>query len=62
MEVKEFVKEYADCFELKFEKPPKIKTREEAIQLLDLLIKAEGVINDIFALKAIRSAIKKGIA
>jgi hypothetical protein len=45
-----------------FDEPPKIENRKDAIKILNLLIKADGVTNDQLALKAVRDAIKKGIA
>jgi hypothetical protein len=46
--------------DVEFDEPPKIENRKDAIKILDLLIKADGVKNDRFALKAVRDAIKKG--
>ena len=50
-------------FEVEFFKdsPPVIKNRADALKLLDIMINAEGVINDSVALKALYKAIKKGI-
>jgi hypothetical protein len=45
-----------------FERRPKIKTRTVALKILNLLIKADYVMNEGLALEAIRAAIKKGIA
>ena len=48
--------------DVEFDGPPKIESRKDAIKILDLLIKADGVANDRLALKSVRDAIKKGIA
>jgi len=47
--------------EVEFLEPPKIESRKDAIEILDLLIKADGVTNESHALKAIKDAIEKGI-
>jgi len=52
----------AGKFEIEFDGPPKIESRKDAINMLDLLTKAEGVANESYALKAIKDAIEKGVA
>jgi hypothetical protein len=51
-----------DEIDVEFDEPPKIENRKDAIKILNLLIKADGVANDRLALEAVRDAIKKGIA
>jgi hypothetical protein len=48
--------------DIEFDEPPKIENRKDALKILDLLIKADCVRNDRLALKAIKDAIKKGVA
>jgi hypothetical protein len=46
---------------VEFDGPPVVKSRNDIIKLLNLLIKAEYVSNEDYALMAIRDAIKKGL-
>jgi len=46
---------------VEFDEPPKIESRKDAIKILNLLIKADGAINEIFALKALKVAIRRGL-
>jgi len=46
---------------VEFDEPPEVKSRKDAIKLLNLLMKAEYVSNGDYALMAIRDAIKKGL-
>jgi len=46
---------------VEFDEPPVVKNRRDAIKLLNLLIKAEYISNEDYALMAIRDAIKKGL-
>jgi len=48
--------------DVEFDKPPEIKSRKDAIKILNLLIKAYGVTNESYALEAIKDAIEKGVA
>jgi hypothetical protein len=41
--------------------PPRIGNRSDALELLDTLIRADGVENDFIALQALRDAIEREI-
>jgi hypothetical protein len=43
------------------DEPPRITNRSDALELLDLLIKADGVEDDFIALQALRDAIEREI-
>jgi hypothetical protein len=43
---------------VRFEEQPRIANRSDALELLDILIKADGVEDDFYALQALRDAIK----
>jgi hypothetical protein len=46
---------------VKFTKPPRIINRSDALELLDILLKAEGVDGEDYALEALKDAIERGI-
>jgi hypothetical protein len=46
---------------VKFNEQPRIANRLDALELLDILIKAESVEDDFYALFALRDAIKREI-
>jgi hypothetical protein len=41
--------------------PPRIANRSDALELLDILIKADGVEDDFIALEALKDAIEREI-
>jgi hypothetical protein len=43
------------------DKPPRIANRSDALDLLDILINADGVEDDFIALQALRDAIEREI-
>jgi hypothetical protein len=46
---------------VKFTEPPRIANRTDALALLDVLIKADGVEDDFYALQALRDAIEREV-
>jgi hypothetical protein len=44
-----------------FTEPPRIANRSDALELLDILIEADGVENYFYALQALRDAIEREI-
>jgi hypothetical protein len=46
---------------VKFTEPPRIANRSDALELLDVLIKADGVEDDFYALEALKDAIEREI-
>jgi hypothetical protein len=47
--------------EVKFTEPPRIANRSDALELLDILIDADGVEDDFYALQALKDAIEREI-
>jgi hypothetical protein len=43
------------------DEPPRIANRSDALELLDILIRADGVEDDFIALQALRDAIEREI-
>jgi hypothetical protein len=54
-------KEYPEALELYFTEPPRIANRTDALALLDDLIRADSVHNDITAFEALRAAIEREV-
>jgi hypothetical protein len=46
---------------VKFIEPPRIANRSDAIELLDMLIRADGIEDDFYALQALKDAIEREI-
>jgi hypothetical protein len=46
---------------VKFTEPPRIANRSDALELLDVLIRADGVEAEEYALEALRDAIEREI-
>jgi hypothetical protein len=46
---------------VKFDEPPRIGNRSDALELLDILIKADSVEGETYALEALRDAIEREI-
>jgi hypothetical protein len=44
---------------MKFTEPPRIANRSDALELLDMLLKADGVDGENYALEALRDAIER---
>jgi hypothetical protein len=53
--------ETRENLEVKFTEPPRIANRSDALELLDILIKADGVENESYALRALKDAIEREI-
>jgi hypothetical protein len=55
--------DYVDYYGLKFEEPPRIANRTDALELLDILINAndEDVIGVDYALEALKDAIEREV-
>jgi hypothetical protein len=47
--------------DVKFTDPPRIANRYDTLELLDVLIKADGVVNGFIALQALRDAVEQEI-
>jgi hypothetical protein len=47
--------------ELHFKEPPRIANRSDALELLDLLIKADDIQDDVYALEALKDAIEREV-
>jgi hypothetical protein len=43
------------------DEPPRIANRSDALELLDILISADGVEDDVIALQALRDAVEREV-
>jgi hypothetical protein len=50
-----------ESLEVEFTEPPRIASRTDALELLDILLKADFVRNDFYALQALKDAIEREI-
>jgi hypothetical protein len=55
------IKKCEKYYSVTFEEEPEIKSQKDVIRLLNILIKADDLINEDYALIAIKKAIKKGL-
>jgi hypothetical protein len=53
--------ETKESLEVKFTEPPRIANRSDALELLDLLIKADDIQDDVYALQALKDAVEREI-